>query len=58
MVDTRPNGDEENIEVIAPQTNVHTDITVTYSHRHAYGSETTWSIGDGSVSYMTWRSLQ
>ena len=52
VTDTRPNGDEENIEVIAPQTNVHTDITVTIV-TDMYGSETTWSIGDGSVSYMT-----
>ena len=52
VTDTRPNGDEENIEVIAPLTNIHTDITVTIVSDR-YGSETTWSISDGSVSYMT-----
>jgi hypothetical protein len=52
VTDTRPNGDEENIEVVGPLTNVHTDITVTIV-TDMYGSETTWSIGDGSVSYMT-----
>ena len=52
VTDTRPNGDEENIEVIAPLTNIHTDITVTIV-TDGYGSETTWSISDGSVSYMT-----
>ena len=51
VVDTRPNGDEEDIEVIAPLTNIHTDITVTIVSDR-YGSETTWSIGDGSVTYM------
>ena len=51
VTDTRPNGDEENIEVIAPLTNIHTDITVTIISDR-YGSETTWSIGDGSVTYM------
>jgi hypothetical protein len=51
VVDTRPNGDEENIEVIAPLTNIHTDLTVTIV-TDRYGSETTWSIGDGSVTYM------
>ena len=51
VTDTRPNGDEENIEVIAPLTNIHTDITVTIVSDR-YGSETTWSISDGSVSYM------
>ena len=51
ITDTRPNGDEENIEVIAPLTNIHTDITVTIVSDR-YGSETTWSIGDGSVTYM------
>ena len=52
VTDTRPNGDEENIEVIAPLTNVHTDITVNIV-TDAYGSETTWSISDGSTTYMT-----
>ena len=51
VADTRPNGDEENIEVIAPQTNVHTDITVTIV-TDAYGSETTWSICDDNFCYM------
>ena len=51
VTDTRPNGDEENIEVIAPQTNVHTDITVTIV-TDAYGSETTWSICDDNFCYM------
>ena len=51
ITDTRPNGDEETIEVIAPLTNIHTDITVTIVSDR-YGSETTWSIGDGSVTYM------
>lgn len=52
VTDTRPNGDEENIEVITPLTNVHTDITVNIV-TDQYGSETTWSISDGSVTYMT-----
>ena len=52
VTDTRPNGDEENIEVIAPQTNVHTDIMVDIV-TDAYGSETTWSISDGNVTYIS-----
>jgi len=51
VTDTRPNGDEENIEVIAPLTNVHTDITVNIV-TDAYGSETTWSISDDFTTYM------
>ena len=51
IVDTRPNGDEEDIEVIAPLTNIETELTVTII-TDRYGSETTWSIGDGSVTYM------
>jgi hypothetical protein len=51
VIDTRPNGDEEDIEVIAPLTNIHTELTVTIV-TDRYGSETTWSIGDGSVTYM------
>ena len=51
VVDTRPNGDEEDIEVIAPLTNINTELTVTII-TDRYGSETTWSIGDGSVTYM------
>lgn len=51
VTDTRPNGDEESIEVIAPQTNVHTDITVTIV-TDRYGSETTWYISDGITTYM------
>ena len=51
VTDTRPNGDEENIEVIAPLTNVHTDITVNIV-TDAYGSETTWSISDDVTTYM------
>ena len=52
VADTRPNGDEEDIEITLGQSNVHTDITVTII-TDQYGSETTWSISDGSVSYMT-----
>ena len=51
VTDTRPNGDEENIEVIAPLTNVHTDVTVTII-TDAYGSETTWSICDDNFCYI------
>ena len=51
VADTRTNGDEEDIEVIAPLTNIHTDLTVTIV-TDRYGSETTWSISDGSVTYM------
>ena len=51
VTDTRPNGDEEDIVVIAPLTNIHTELTVTII-TDRYGSETTWSIGDGSVTYM------
>ena len=51
VTDTRPNGDEENIEVIAALTNIHTELTVNIV-TDRYGSETTWSIGDGSVTYM------
>ena len=51
VTDTRPNGDEENIEVIAPLTNIHTELTVNIV-TDRYGSETTWSIGDGIVTYM------
>ena len=51
VTDTRPNGDEEDIEVIAPLSNIHTELTVTIV-TDRYGSETTWSIGDGSVTYM------
>jgi hypothetical protein len=40
VTDTRPNGDEENIEVVAPLTNIHTDLTVTIV-TDRYGSETT-----------------
>tara|TARA_R110000824_G_scaffold235872_1_gene424638 strand:- start:400 stop:1635 length:1236 start_codon:yes stop_codon:yes gene_type:complete len=52
VADTRPNGDEEDIEITLGQSNVHTDITVNIV-TDRYGSETTWSISDGSVSYMT-----
>jgi hypothetical protein len=52
VTDTRPNGDEESIEVIAPITNVYTDITVNIV-TDQNGSETTWSISDGSTTYMT-----
>ena len=52
VIDTRPNGDEENIEVIAPQTNVHTDIMVNIV-TDQYGSETTWSISDDNTTYMS-----
>ena len=51
VIDTRPNGDEENIEVIAPLTNIHTELTVNIV-TDRYGSETTWSISDGSTTYM------
>ena len=51
VADTRPNGDEEDIEITLGQSNVHTDLTVTIV-TDQYGSETTWSISDGSVSYM------
>ena len=50
--DTRPNGDEEDIEVTLGQSNIHQDLTIDIV-TDAYGSETTWSIGDGSVTYMT-----
>ena len=50
--DTRPNGDEEDIEVTLGQSNIHQDLTVNIV-TDAYGSETTWSISDGSVTYMT-----
>ena len=52
VTDTRPNGDEENIEVIASQTNVHTDIMVNIV-TDQYGSETTWSISDDNTTYMS-----
>ena len=52
VADTRPNGDEEDIEVTLGQSNVHTDITVNIV-TDQYGSETTWSISDGSITYMT-----
>ena len=51
IADTRPNGDEEDIEVIAPITNIHTDITITIV-TDMYGSETTWSICDDNLCYM------
>ena len=52
VADTRPNGDEEDIEVTLGQDNIHTDITVAIV-TDQYGSETTWSISDGSITYMT-----
>jgi len=52
VTDTRPNGDEEDIEVILGPSNIHQDLTVNII-TDSYGSETTWSISDGSVSYMS-----
>jgi hypothetical protein len=52
VADTRPNGDEENIEVILGSNNINQNLTVNIV-TDQYGSETTWSIGDGSVSYMS-----
>tara|TARA_R110000744_G_scaffold269876_1_gene383162 strand:- start:64 stop:1275 length:1212 start_codon:yes stop_codon:yes gene_type:complete len=52
VADTRPNGDEENIEVTLGPNNINQNLTVNIV-TDQYGSETTWSIGDGSVSYMT-----
>lgn len=51
VTDTRPNGDEEDIEVIAPLTNINTELTVTIV-TDRYGSETTWSISDDNTTYM------
>tara|TARA_R100000908_G_C3755264_1_gene149690 strand:+ start:3953 stop:5257 length:1305 start_codon:yes stop_codon:yes gene_type:complete len=52
VTDTRPNGDEENVEVILGPSNIHQDLTVNII-TDSYGSETTWSISDGNVSYMS-----
>jgi hypothetical protein len=49
--DTRPNGDEENIEVILGATNIHPNIIVDIT-TDQYGSETTWSIYDDNLSYI------
>jgi len=52
VADTRPNGDEEDIEVILGPSNVHTDITVTIV-TDQWGSETTWTLWNGSLGILT-----
>tara|TARA_R110001583_G_scaffold48154_1_gene150648 strand:+ start:3775 stop:5061 length:1287 start_codon:yes stop_codon:yes gene_type:complete len=52
VTDTRPNGDEEDVEVVLGPNNIDQNLTVNII-TDSYGSETTWSISDGSVSYMS-----